>query len=309
MIKPTCSIHARGTVRSIVAMLLILLMILTTLTACAIAGNSSGSAPLSQSELRKLTFHSDALDKEMNMNVYLPKGYSDDKKYRVLYFLHGYTSNPDVELAAHRLVMLDEWIEQGEIEPLVIIAPNYNNSLAMNTAPKANFFPSAHPKEALYEGMYEDYLIKDVIGYVEENFSVENNREGRVIGGISMGGFSALHLSFKYPDLFSRVGAHSPAFLQSDKLDPIVQKWLYPTPEAKAQNEPVSLAAGADLKGLQIYIDSGKQDFVFEASEYLYTILNNHGASVQFHSENGDHNGEYWDGQFKNYMMFYSPKK
>ena len=65
---------------------------------------------------------------------------------------------------------------------------------------------------------YEDDLIKDVIGLVERTFPVKAERAGRAIGGLSMGGYGAVKLGLKHPELFASVNSHSGAlgFLRGD---------------------------------------------------------------------------------------------
>jgi putative tributyrin esterase len=56
---------------------------------------------------------------------------------------------------------------------------------------------------------YERSLLDDVIGFVDRTFHTIPEREGRVIGGLSMGGYGAIKLALKYPQLFCSAVAHS----------------------------------------------------------------------------------------------------
>jgi S-formylglutathione hydrolase FrmB len=50
------------------------------------------------------------------------------------------------------------------------------------------------------EGMaYERHILEDVIGFVERNLNVRTDREGRAIGGLSMGGLGIAHEYAEYP--------------------------------------------------------------------------------------------------------------
>jgi S-formylglutathione hydrolase FrmB len=56
---------------------------------------------------------------------------------------------------------------------------------------------------------YETYIIKDLIGHVDATYRTIAKREARAIAGLSMGGFGALQLSMRHPDLFSAAASHS----------------------------------------------------------------------------------------------------
>ena len=64
------------------------------------------------------------------------------------------------------------------------------------------------------EGDYETYIISELIGAVDQDFPIPAIREARYIGGLSMGGFGALYLGLRHPDMFSAIGAHSPAIFE-----------------------------------------------------------------------------------------------
>jgi endo-1,4-beta-xylanase len=61
----------------------------------------------------------------------------------------------------------------------------------------------------------ESVLVKDLIAHVDATYRTIPTREGRAIEGHSMGGFGALHVGFKYPDLFAAVTGNSPALIEN----------------------------------------------------------------------------------------------
>ena len=81
--------------------------------------------------------------------------------------------------------------------PLVVIMPDVERSFCVNTAGGERF---------------EDFLVEDLIAWVENTFPVKPGRENRAVGGLSMGGYGAMLLGLKHPDLFCSVGSHSSAF-------------------------------------------------------------------------------------------------
>jgi enterochelin esterase-like enzyme len=250
--------------------------------------------PLQNSKTESVKFMSEALGKEMTMKVYLPKGYDGNTLYPVLYLYHGMKDN-ETKIAFFTSAA-DKLIDEGKIEPLVIVAPYTANSFGSNTVTKMASFS---------DGMYEDYIYKDVRGYINDHYCVDDSRDATYIGGISMGGYIAIHLAFKYPDTFSKVGGHSPALWFEGGL----RDWLYYDEKTMKENDPIYLAANSDLKGLKIYLDCGNKDYYGfqDSTQEFYQLLQDNKLDVEFHLNEGDHNYTYWSKKIENYLLFYSP--
>lgn len=123
-----------------------------------------------------------------------------------------------------------------------------------------------------------------------------------------MGGFAAIHLAFRHPDLFSKVGGHSPAIWV--KPDRFMEAWLFPTPDLRKERDPLQLAQTQDLKGLEVYLDCGAEDALrfYEGSELLYKALQQRGVKSQYHLRPGPHGWVYWQQHFEEYLHFYAGK-
>jgi enterochelin esterase-like enzyme len=261
-----------------------------------------------KSHIEKIDFISPSLNQMMKMNVYFPPDYDKTKTYPVLYLLHGSTANEDFImplLGVNR--KSDKLIQDGKIRPMIIVAPYIRNSWCLNSS----WFNGVHiidkvTKEGCTEGKYEDYMMKDVIGYVEAHYPVIKNRDNRYIGGISMGGFGALYLAFRHPDMFSKVGGHSAA-LFSSYPDIEIVKWLYSNGWSKGRN-PIELAKNKDLKGLKIYLDCGDKDKLLPDSNELEKVLLSRNFSVEKHIGPGDHALIYWMKNMEDYLLFYGAK-
>jgi enterochelin esterase-like enzyme len=242
----------------------------------------------------------------MKVNIYLPKGYSNNVKYPVLYLIHGYTANVDTWMPRLETdKKADDLIEKNEIEPLIIVAPQIDDSYGINSAKVPGEIGS--PSEKYNTGMYEDYFCKELIPYIDKNYSTISTKEGRYLGGMSMGGWTALYLAFTHTDLFSKVGGHSPAIFL-DGYPGTAMTFVYPNEELRNQRDPIRLAQKKDLTGLKIYLDCGDQDHCTLGCEKLYDILKSKGADSQYHVYKGDHNDEYWGANVENYLKFYAGK-
>ncbi len=118
--------------------------------------------------------------------VYLPYGYDKTKDdYNVFYFMHGGGGNSDevfggIEARTDLKNVVDNMIANGDIEPLIIIAPSfyYEGTTEALTSTKA--------AGALTQNFHHEF-IKDLIPAVENNFRVKSGREHRAFGGFSMG--------------------------------------------------------------------------------------------------------------------------
>ena len=250
-----------------------------------------------ESQVKKVTFRSKSLGKSMRFNIYLPKSYKNGKKYPVLYFLHGYTDNEDAWMPDLKLKeTADRLIENDKIKPLIIVMPQIDNSFGINTDELINMSLD------FSAGKYEDYLYKDLIHYIDSNYNTIKNRNSRYIGGLSMGGFAALHLAFRHINLFSKVGGHSPAFIEA--------LWLYPNEELRNERDPIKIALKENLKSIQVYLDCGDNDSFkfYNGCNQLYTILQLKGVHSEYHLNSGEHNAEYWIANSEKYLLFYAGK-
>ena len=139
------------------------------------------------------------------IGVYLPSSYNySNQSYPVVYFLNGYT------------------VEAGQYPKTDAI----NNYMANRLGSEVifielngfNLFRGSMYANSVVTGNWEDYIVKDVVTYVDNNYRTLAKRESRGIAGHSMGGGGTINISLKYPDVFSVAYAMSPAVLADDQL-------------------------------------------------------------------------------------------
>ena len=273
--------------------------------------NPTFQIPLPSSLLQVMQVPSRALKQDMAVSVYLPAGYGEHgdsrDSYPVLYMLHGYTGSETTWMPGLKLQeTADTLIADGSIGPLIIIAPNIDNSYGIDSAEEPSQLGSS-PQNSLNEGLYETWLIEELIPWVDSTYYTHAERAGRSIGGLSMGGCAALHLAFAHPELFVRASGHSPA-LFVEEFPSGLDGWLYPTETLRDERDPLRQAETADLSGLSVWLDCGDEDSYrfYEGCDVLEETLTARGVPVVNHLNPGLHDGAYWMAHAEEYLRFHA---
>ena len=163
--------------------------------------------PLPEPNPRLDTFvlHSEGLegnlladDPNREIVVYLPPSYltQPKKQYPVVYLLHGYGLAPyvwtgvsvDIQSIADRLM------RAGTVNEMIIVMPNANT-----------VFGGTFYYNSATVGLWEDFIVKDLVQAVESRYRVKQGRLSRGIAGHSMGAHGEINIAMDYPDVFSSV--------------------------------------------------------------------------------------------------------
>jgi S-formylglutathione hydrolase FrmB len=153
----------------------------------------------SQGTVTNSTFYSNSMEMNKSFQIYLPEGYNsqDSIEYPVIYFLHGafgfHASYPEL------INILNDLIGDSTISPLIVVKPDGS------VGPWAG---SMYTNSILY-GDFEDYIVYDLVNYIDSTYKTIPTREKRTIMGYSMGGYGSMKLALKHPDIYFGVAAHS----------------------------------------------------------------------------------------------------
>lgn len=164
---------------------------------------------------------------EQPVLIYLPPGYDDgDRRYVVLYYLPGFstevTEYVDGTLDGWSLTdALDRGIVSGALREMIVVIVQGRNRLG------GSFYV-----DSPVSGGWESFVTEDVVDYVDRRYRTVAGPAGRAIAGDSMGGFGALRLAMRRPDLFSVVYALSPGLF--DEGVDVVEQWLAPRTRVQA---------------------------------------------------------------------------
>jgi S-formylglutathione hydrolase FrmB len=232
--------------------------------------------------------------------VMLPPSFDADKArhFPILYLLHGLGDNEQFFIHSGEWNLVEDLRAKGELPDFLIATPDGRASFYIN---------AKDGKER-----YEDFLVQEFLPFIEKRYRVSPGRANRAISGISMGGYGALHLAFRHPQLFSAVSAHSaalieklPVFLGGSNAQGtqanrsrLFAGVLGSPPDAAYWNQesPITLARAANLAGMKIYFDCGDQDdYGFEAgAAALDKVLTARHIAHEYHLYPGRHDVIYF---------------
>jgi S-formylglutathione hydrolase FrmB len=240
--------------------------------------------------------------------VVLPDAFDSDKtkRFPILYSLHGLGDNEQFYVHSGLWNFVEDMRSRGELKDFLIVTPDGGAGFYINAKDGKN--------------RYEDFLIEEFFPAIEKRYRAAPGRANRAISGVSMGGYGALHLAFKHPQLFSSVSAHSaalietlPNFLGNSPSSPRSRVLGHvfgapPDPAFWNENSPLTLAHTANLSGLKIYFDCGDQDdYGFEAgAKALDKILTSRHIAHEFHIYPGRHDASYFAEHIPASLQFHS---
>jgi len=239
--------------------------------------------------MRDATVHSAALGRDMQYRVILPVNLVQGKRLPVVYLLHGggggyrdWSNYSDVA----------RYAERG----LILVMPQGDDSYYTNAADR--------PKDR-----YEDYVVNDLITDVERQFPAATGRVNRAIVGVSMGGFGAVKLALKRPDLFgfaagisSAVDVPSRPFSIKRTLQWRYHRSIFGAWNGRVQqdNDPFVLARAADpSKTPFLFLTCGDQEGLLPANRKLAGILAERHFQYEFRVVQGGHDWRQWNEQLE----------
>lgn len=288
-------------IEKIVSIILLVPVFIGCAAKVAPVDTSKFPAALEANGSEKLTFHSNLLNKDMGLYIHLPYGYDKSKQYPVVYLLHGFGNN-EIEWFDYYGMdkVADTLCAEGKLKPVILVSVRMDNSWGMEIKEVKQL--AANPRTSLYSGPYESYLIKEVLPMVESRYPVQKDAASRCIAGISMGGYSALHIGLRNPKIFGAIAGHSPAL----RGNQIPDWFLYAKDRPAEKNDPVLLAAKLKQGTTRLWLDCGEGDSLKDGVEQMRKALKSNGWTVAYSSAAGAHNSDYWIPRMGEYLAFYA---
>ncbi|UFH57093.1 alpha/beta hydrolase family protein [Spirosoma sp. KNUC1025] len=143
---------------------------------------------------------------DRDVSIYLPPSYKTDTKrrYPVVYFLHGFTDS-DAQwygVTKHWINLpdvVDKVFTGGQAQEMIIVTPNaytrFRGSMYSNSSTTGN---------------WEDYVAKELVAYMDQHYRTIPKASSRGLAGHSMGGYGAIRIGQKHPEIFSSLYLLSP---------------------------------------------------------------------------------------------------
>ncbi len=227
-----------------------------------------------------VTYDSKTVGASRKALIYTPPGYSKDKKYPVLYLLHGIGGDEKEWFNnGHPEVILDNLCAEKKVEPMVVVLPN---GRAMKDDRAVGNIYDGVKVQAF--ATFEKDLLNDLIPFVEKTYPVIKDRDHRAIAGLSMGGGQSLNFGLGNLDQFAWVGGFSSA----------------PNTEKPEELVPDPAKAKEMLKLL--WISCGDKDGLITFSKRTHDYLKTNGVPHIYYVDHGYHDWNVW----KNSLYMFS---
>ncbi len=171
------------------------------------AGFDTPRTEIPHGKIDTVTYQSETVGAARKALIYTPPGYSNEKKYPVLYLLHGIGGDEKEWFnggVPH--VILDNLYAEGKLTPMIVVLPN---GRAMKDDSAAGNIMA--PDKVAAFATFEKDLLNDLIPFVEKTYSTYTDRQNRAIAGLSMGGGQSLNFGLGNLDKFAWVGGFSSA--------------------------------------------------------------------------------------------------
>jgi enterochelin esterase-like enzyme len=244
------------------------------------AGIADDRSDVPHGRLEMISYESKSVGTTRKMQVYTPPGYSKEKKYPVLYLLHGIGGDEtEWQRFAKPNLLLDNLLAEGKVAPMIVVMPN--GRAQKNDRAEGNVYNTAPAFAA-----FEQDLLKDVIPTIEARYSVQADREHRALAGLSMGGGQSLNFGLAHLDTFAWVGGFSSA------------------PNTKPAAELVPDPAVAKEKLKLLWIACGKKDGLIRISQGVHAYLKEKDVPHVWHVDGHAHDATEW----KNNLYLFSQR-
>jgi enterochelin esterase-like enzyme len=199
--------------------------------------------------------------------IYLPPGYGQDprRRYPVVYLLHGGSDSVSFFLDLGIREVMDAAVGSGAVGPMLLVLVDGGPMFTGDGSTATTF---------------DDYVASELMPDVDHRWLTVPERDGRAIGGVSVGGRHALEFAAGHSSLIAAAGGHSTTIPRS----------------------PEQVAAAK----IPVYLDVGESDGLLDDDEALARQLDRLGADVRWHPAEGAHGRPYWSAHLLDYLRFYS---
>lgn len=262
-----------------------------------------------QSKVETHSLHSKVLGAQREYTIYLPKSYETetDRKYPVLYLLHGMT---DTDRAwfwrGHASEVTDQLIASSEAVEMIIVSPNAGGSF--EEGHWNGYFDMPGWK-------YETFFFTEFLPHIENTYRITGDKSHRAVAGLSMGGGGAAAYGQKHPELFSSVYAISalmniPEQGAAQPREP-GDKLAILTQSVKDNScvkyvEEANEESKRQLRAVKWFVDCGDDDFLLDRNIDFFQAMRRANIPCEFRIRDGGHTWEYFHSALYTCLPFVS---
>lgn len=263
---------------------------------------------------KDLSLHSSILNATIKYSVYLPEKYAEDTtaRYGVVYLLHGYgDDNNSWNDEYLRISSVINYLEgEGKISPMIYVMPQGFNTYYVNR----------------YSGSYNymDMFVEELVPAVDKTLRTIADRDHRAVAGYSMGGYGAMILPSKHPELFSVSIPLSMSFrTDSQYMTESAGGWdsqwgyIFGGDGSVGKNRLTAYykeynpfyyfnsSSASSFSRVHYYLDCGDdEEQLLIANDTLHVLMRTLGIEHEFRVRNGAHTSDYWKTAMSNALPF-----
>ncbi len=250
------------------------------------------SQALSAATVDSLMVYSPSMDKGVECVVVVPDSCSEAEPMPTVYFLHGFSDNPQKLFGGFDLVAY------ADRYSTIIVVPDGG-------------FSSWYWDSPIDSSMrYETFVARELTNYIDSHYSTIASSAARAVTGYSMGGQGAMYLSIRNQDVFGAAGSMSggvdirpfPTQWEISKRLGTIEEHPENWEEFTVMNQLDRLSPDA----LALIIDCGVDDFFFKVNNALHEELENRKIPHTYITAPGVHNLEYWQKMLPHHLLFFS---
>jgi S-formylglutathione hydrolase FrmB len=222
------------------------------------------------------------------------------KPFRALYLLHGFSGTHT------------DWLRGSRIEQLAMM----HNIAVFCPSGENSFYLDDKVRDALYE----QYICKELVDFTRRIFPISREKKDTAIGGLSMGGYGAIHSGLKYPDVFGSIIALSSALITENvakrteqannpmiSVDYFAHTFGKPEEIIGSHIDPKALAKKLTEAGAvrpNLYLACGTEDFLIEPNRELHQYLTEIGYEHIYLEGAGIHDWVFWDSCIEKALLW-----
>ena len=256
-----------------------------------------------------MSFRAFSLRRNVEINALIPRGtdehaggLGDGQPFKTLYLLNGYGGNCDDWLLNTRISLY------AKQHNMAVIMPSGENSFYLNN-------------DDIHAG-YTEFVGKELVEMTRALFPLSRRREDTLIGGLSMGGYGAMHTGLAFPETFGSIIALSSALIQNTVItmpedfsnrfaDYCYYRTVFGEPSRLAESDrnPEVLARRLKQENAaipNIYMACGTEDFLIKENRAFHQLLNDLDIDHEYAEGPGVHDFDFWDAYIRKALDWYA---